>query len=136
MNFFPKRRKFCIICDKRCTEKQKNPSDETWKTFQENARIWKESEDDQYGMVFEKVDWESGAVGVFWHKDCKWSFGHKTSLSNALEKIKTKPAVESFEQEEKQPEVTDVVNFKPRETRNSFGVLNKKDSCIWCCKGM
>ena len=63
----------CIICNKTCTEKQKNPIDDTWKAFEETAKAWKDV-DAEYGAVYEKVNWENGAIGVFWHKNCKTFF--------------------------------------------------------------
>ena len=32
----------CIICNKECHEKQKNPPEDNCKEFEENAKAWKE----------------------------------------------------------------------------------------------
>ena len=133
-------RVLCIICNKTCTEKQKNPLDDTWKTFEEVAKAWKDVDDDEYGAVYEKVNWENGAIGVFWHKNCKFSFVNKRSLEQAtvkyenkkkkLELAKIEAAAVKVKRRRKKK-----WNLPPRDTRKNIGVISKKESCLWCERG-
>ncbi|XP_066920448.1 uncharacterized protein [Clytia hemisphaerica] len=115
-------------------EKQKNPSEETWKSFEETAKLWQDVES-EYSEVHDKINWESGAIGVFWHKNCKLSLMNRKSFEKAsrrLENLQNK-------QNEEPPPVSrrriKKYNCGPRYTRKSIGVIHRSDVCIWCGKG-
>ena len=118
----------CIVCNKKCKEKQKNPSEETWKTFEDNAKRWKEL-NGEFKDVFDKVDWECGAIGYLWHKNCKWTMTNKKALMSAKDKFYKELQKEEVYQKEQEFQV------EKRETRKSIGTIHDKALCIWCNKG-
>ena len=59
----------CILCNKTCEEKAKVVRIEDWEKLKDIAYNWKSL--DNYGEVYETVEWESGPANKFWHADCK-----------------------------------------------------------------
>ena len=45
----------CIICNREYHEKQKNPPEDNWKEFEENAKAWKEI-NGVFGNVYQNVN--------------------------------------------------------------------------------
>ena len=124
----------CVICNELCTEKQKNPLEETWKSFEETAKLWQDVES-EYSGVHDKINWENGAIGVFWHKYCKLSLMNKKSLEKATRRQETLRKQEEKEKESTPARKKSKYNFEPRDTRKSIGVIHRSDACIWCGKG-
>ena len=92
--------------------------------------VWKGL--DMFGDVYEKVDWDKGPSGVYFHKFCHVHLRDERRLNFAIGRAT--PDTPSIEEDK--PSVAIPVTDPPR--RGSFtrskGVLHKKDLCVWCMK--
>ncbi len=100
------------------------------------GKVWRDTKHVEFSGVYDTIDWESEALGVFWHKNCKWSFLNQRRLRKAAEDLIAKENDSDYEKElENDLTVEKVVEFRPRPTRKNFGKIHNEDAFIFCGKG-
>ena len=121
----------CLICNDPCLEKQKLPANDHWENFRRVAEEWKKTKgtDTEFVKVFDKVCWEHGPEGHFWHKDCKWKMCNKKTLEQAKRSAKKSNDLSCNSQA---PESTSLESDPPLMTRHQTGIIHDKNLCVWC----
>ena len=122
----------CILCNKTCEENAKVVRIEDWEKLKDIAYNWKSL--DNYGEVYETVEWEFGPANKFWHADCKREICGTRKLDQAR-KRKRKSDDKAADICIEEPSKKSAPDASGRTTRKSVGIVHKKDLCIWCMKG-
>ena len=127
--------KLCLLCDEPCTEdKSKFPSD-SWSHMKDKAFLWKGL--DTFGDIYDKVDWNKGTIGIYFHKVCHLKLKSERKLEQAKKCFSKKNEEASSTLRDLQPtndeNIGNVADKSIRLTR-SYGVIHDKKLCVWCMK--
>ena len=116
----------CIICHQVCNEDKSTTTAESWETLRCHAKNWEGL--DKFGTLYEKVQWENGPQGVYFHKLCRTKIASKVSLSQALKRKKLEVTNEST----RVFEILDQTQSpSQRYTSSILGPTHNKNLCVW-----
>ena len=72
----------CILCGTECDEDKSNLSSEAWECMKDKAKDWKGLL--KFGNVYDTINWEAGANGVFFQRQCRTMLASPRGLQQAV----------------------------------------------------